>query len=95
MRDPTMSHDYHLDIRPECLQPAHCWMPPTGAEIQEVLRRGGFTGRGASEFLGLSTKSDGRHIRKWISGESPIPYSAWAMLCHAAGLGIIWEDENE
>lgn len=88
-----MNHDYHIDIRPECLQPARHWASPTGAEIQEVLRRAALTGRGASEFLGLSTKSDGRHVRKWISGESAIPYSAWALLCHAAGLGIIWDAE--
>src|SRR5471032_1437656 len=24
-----------------------------------------------------------------------IPYSAWALLCHAAGFGTIWIDESE
>jgi hypothetical protein len=77
-------------IRRECLRPAIYWSEPTGAEIQEVVRLAGFTGRKAADFLGLADKS-GRQIRRWISGETGIPYSAWALLCHAAGLGHIWE----
>ncbi|WP_080434433.1 MULTISPECIES: transcriptional regulator [Burkholderia cepacia complex] len=89
-----MSNENRLDIRPECLQPAKHWAEPTGPELQEVVRRAGFSGRAAEAFLGLSAKSDGRTIRKWISGETSIPYSAWALLCDAAGLGIIWRDES-
>ncbi|KGW11404.1 putative transcriptional repressor protein korC [Burkholderia pseudomallei MSHR4000] len=90
-----MSSQFQLEIRPECLQPARHWAEPTGAEIQEVLRRTGFSGRAAEAFLGMSSKSDGRSVRKWISGESSIPYSAWALLCHVAGLGAIWEDQGD
>lgn len=85
-----MNMDISIEIRPECLQPAQFWAEPTGAEIQEVLRRASFSGRSAEAFLGLSSNSAGRTVRKWISGQSPIPYSAWALLCHAAGFGEIW-----
>jgi hypothetical protein len=85
-----MTTAVQTSIRPECLQPAVNWMEPTGAEIQEVIRLAGFSGRSAADFLGLADKS-GRQLRRWISGDASIPYSAWALLCDAAGLGRIWE----
>ena len=84
----------HIEIRPECLQPAANWASPTGAEIQEVVRRTGMSGRAATRFLGLAD-GDGRQIRRWVSGDSPIPYSAWALLCDAAGLGQIWRVDSD
>jgi len=89
-----MTVDTTTTIRRECLQPAIYWAKPTGAEVQEVVRLAGFTGRSAAEFLDLADRS-GRQIRRWISGENEIPYSAWALLCHAAGFGHIWETEEE
>jgi hypothetical protein len=85
-----MTTDVQTKIRPECLQPAVNWMAPTGAEIQEVIRLAGFSGRQAADFLGLADKS-GRQLRRWISEDAGIPYSAWALLCDAAGLGRIWQ----
>ncbi|MBN3785568.1 XRE family transcriptional regulator [Burkholderia sp. Ac-20353] len=90
-----MSPTTHLEIRRECLQPALYWSRPTGAEIQEIVRRAGMSGRKAEAYLGLSGKSDGRQIRKWISQESLIPYAAWALLCDAAGLGQIWRINSD
>ncbi|CAE6850463.1 XRE family transcriptional regulator [Paraburkholderia aspalathi] len=87
-----MSDRQVVEIREECLRPAIHWSKPTGAEVQEVLRRAGFTGRLAADYLDLADKS-GRQIRKWISGETRIPYAAWALLCYAADLGNIWEVE--
>jgi hypothetical protein len=85
-----MSDQPGVEIRDECLRPAIYWVPPTGAEVQEVLRRAGFTGRLGADYLDLADKS-GRQIRKWISGDTRIPYAAWALLCYAADLGTIWE----
>ena len=84
-----------VHIRRECLQPALYWSRPTGAEIQEVMRRAGMSGRKAEAYLGLSDKNNGRQIRKWISLESSIPYAAWALLCDAAGLGQIWRIDTD
>jgi ribosomal protein S28E/S33 len=89
-----MSTTVHLEIRPECLQPAVHWASPTGAEIQEVVRRTGMSGREAARFLGLSD-GDGRQIRRWVAGDARIPYSAWALLCDAAGIGQIWRIDSE
>jgi hypothetical protein len=80
----------YLNIRRECLQAGIYWAQPTGAEIQEILRQAGMTDRSAAAYLGLKDKS-GRHIRRWTSMENDIPYSAWALLCYAAGYGPIWE----
>jgi hypothetical protein len=85
-----MTTDIQVNIRRECLQPAAFWAQPTGVEVQEVVRLAGFTGRSAAEFLDLADKS-GRQIRRWISGDNEIPYSAWALLCYVAGFGAIWE----
>lgn len=89
-----MQAELHVTIRPECLKPAIQWERPTGPEVQEILRLAGFTGRVAAEYLDLSDKS-GRQIRRWVSGLTEIPYSAWALLCYAAGLGAIWEISAE
>lgn len=84
--------DFYTHIRDECLVPwIKGWQQPTGVEVREVIRRAGLTGRDAADLVGLSEKGGGRQIRRWISGESQIPYAAWALLCHAGGLGLIWE----
>lgn len=91
-----------MAIRAECLKPAaEGWEPPTPEEIRGVLnriatRRGveKFSGGMAAKFLGLGDKGD-RAVRRWIGGNSEIPYAAWALLCSEAGLGEIWKREGE
>lgn len=85
-----MNEAFETQIRPECLTHGAIWSEPTGPEIREVIRRLGFTGSQVASFLGMSAKSSGRHVRKWIAGDASIPYSAWAILCEGAGLGKIW-----
>jgi hypothetical protein len=85
-----MNTNTSLEVRRECLQPAIYYAEPTGAEIQETIRLAGFNGRMGADYLGLADKT-GRQIRRWASGDARIPYSAWALLCYAAGFGHIWE----
>jgi hypothetical protein len=80
------------NIRLECLKPADRWTPPTGDEVREVLRVSGLSGSRAARVLGLGLKGD-RTVRRWIGEDSPIPYAAWAILCHVAGLGVIWKED--
>ncbi|MEX3547640.1 MAG: transcriptional regulator [Burkholderia sp.] len=81
------------NIRLECLRPAHDgWEQPTGEEVREVLRTAGFTGGHAARVLGLGAKGD-RTVRRWIGGDSSIPYAAWALLCDFADLGQIWKGQ--
>ena len=94
-----MSMGNHPNIRIECLRPAVGWVQPTGEEIREVLRLAGshseaktsLTGAKTAKVLGLGAKGD-RTVRRWISGESSIPYAAWAILCDLAGFETIWKD---
>ncbi|MFJ3465341.1 transcriptional regulator [Achromobacter spanius] len=75
-------------IRPECLRPfADGWQQPESGEVRAVLSMAGLTGGEAAKLLGIS---DGRTIRRWTGGDSPIPFAAWAILCEVAGLGVIW-----
>jgi len=90
--------DHSISIRPECLRPAASgWVKPTGPEIREIIQRAGFTQSEAARLLGVAVQPSGgaRQIRKWIAEEHHIPYPAWALLCHAAGLGEIWINEPD
>jgi DNA-binding transcriptional regulator YiaG len=87
-----------ITVRPECFRRADDgWERPTGAEIREIMRQAELTDSKVARLVGVSFQSAGgsRRVRKWTSEESEIPYAAWALLCHAAGLGIIWVDEKE
>ena len=80
-------------IRNGCLQPAVSWEQATGDEVREVLRLANFTGGHAARALGLGAKGD-RTVRRWVGGDSSIPYAAWALLCDFAGLGMIWKRQD-
>ncbi len=80
-------------IRNGCLQPAASWEQATGDEVREVLRLANFTGGQAARALGLGAKGD-RTVRRWVGGDSSIPYAAWALLCDFAGLGMIWKRQD-
>lgn len=80
-------------IRKECLSCAISWTPPTPEEIKYCmgLLKPGLSGGELSAWLCLG-KSGGRTVRRWIGGETPIPYAVWCMMCAQAGLGEIWGD---
>jgi hypothetical protein len=49
---------------------------------------------GLARLVGLKVRPGDRGSRvvtRWKTGENKIPYSAWALLAHRAGYGIIWE----
>ncbi|BCF95393.1 transcriptional regulator [Paraburkholderia largidicola] len=80
-------------LKPEHLRPfAEKWERPTGEVIAEVLHRAGLTGVRAAQLTGVA---DDRSVRRWTGDERGIPYAAWALLCHAAGLGQIWLQQQD
>lgn len=75
-------------IKPEYLCPfAKGWEQPDGEAVRAILKLANFTGEQAAKLVGLA---DSRTVRRWTGNDSPIPYAAWALLCHAAGYGPIW-----
>ena len=66
-------------------------------ELRALLRRGRLTGSAAAAIAGVNPRT----IRRWIGGESEIPYSAWArihahveqeeMIAEAEAAGAAWE----
>lgn len=96
----------HEELRPETLRSFPHWEPPTAEEIRLVVRlaaraRGKrkLTHVEVAGLCGASSTGSGsgkgsRTVRRWIGGESRIPYAAWAILCAEAGLGFIWRGES-
>lgn len=87
-----------VTIRPETLKPATSgWLTPTPAEIRQAISLAGLTQFSTGQFLGLAVQpatgrsgNTCRTVRRWLKGETTIPYPAWALLCNAAGFGQIW-----
>ncbi len=51
-------------------------MKATADEFRSLLRRGKLTGAAAAEIAGVNPRT----IRRWIGGNSKIPYSAWTLI---------------
>ena len=82
-----------LTVRKSCLVPfSDDWQQPTPTEIRTVMKEAGFTGSQLAKACGLKSarSSGGRTVRRWLSGDSEIPYAVWCLLCYEAGYGIIW-----
>jgi hypothetical protein len=75
------------NIRPECLQNASIWVPPTSHEIRLALNMAGWSG---VEFSKRINTND-RTIRRWLGDDIKIPYTVWCVLCAQANLGLIWK----
>lgn len=75
-----------ISIRNETLTTNIRWVQPTPEEIRLVISLSGWSQSETARFLGVTT----RQVNRWVKGEAKISYSAWAILCHQAGLGKIW-----
>ena len=75
-------------VRPETLAPFHQWTPPSPGEIRAALQAAGWTGEGFAKVIGINPRT----VRRWLGGDVDIPYAAWAVLCIAAGWGVIWDE---
>jgi hypothetical protein len=101
-----MSQPNKVNVRSETLRAFPSWEPPTPDEIREVFTLAGekrglkkLTGAQVADLVGASSTGAGigkgsRTVRKWVGGESRIPYGAWAILCAEAGFGLIWRSEG-
>lgn len=79
----------NLNIRKECFQKFPDWQLPTPEEIRVLLEFSKMTQKQASEYLGLRD-TDGRSFRRFVNGDSKIPYSYWVLLCMYVGIDRFW-----
>ncbi|MDR3443291.1 MAG: transcriptional regulator [Legionella sp.] len=81
------SYNIQGGIRPECLHKPNRWEKPTGEEIKVALSMAGWSGVELSRRI----DTNDRTVRRWLSGDQPIPYAVWCILCVEANLGQIWK----
>ncbi|HHD7476778.1 TPA: helix-turn-helix domain-containing protein [Klebsiella oxytoca] len=75
-------------IRESCFRPAEQWEPPTGTELRYLLEDVlCLSQEGLARYVGVTSRT----VRRWVSGESPVAYSVWCVLCIDAGLPPIWK----
>ncbi len=80
------SYGEPADVRETCLLPHSDWTEPTPEEVRAVMKKANWTGEEFARRVGV----EGRTVRRWSSGDKPINYPAWCVLCMQAGLGKIW-----
>lgn len=82
------NNPYPAAIRQECfLSYGAGWICPTPEEIRTLMQIAQLTGSKAATLTGMK---DSRTVRRWIGGDTPIPFSSWAILVEYAGFGKIW-----
>lgn len=75
-------------IRPECfLSYGEGWLRPTPEEIRFLISEIGLSGSQVAKLTGVK---ESRQVRRWISGDAPISFAAWALIVESAGYGKIW-----
>lgn len=80
-----------VEVRRETRLPfaSQGYRAPTKDEFRSVTQTLGLTGSMVGQLLGVTSRA----VRKWIGGESEVPYSAWRLLLIHAGLAL--EDPDE
>ncbi len=74
-------------VRAECLRAASDgWEVPTRQEVLMMVRRAGGVER-VKTLLGLASR---RELNRWTTGQEPIRYADWVLLCEAGGEKVAW-----
>jgi hypothetical protein len=88
-----------VKFRPETLLPyGRGWQDPTREEIRGMLAKAGQAMGKGSSLTGAETAAlvgvESRTVRRWLGGDSAIPYAVWAILAYEAGFGEIWKSDG-
>lgn len=58
----------------------------TPADLRDLMRRGKLTGAAVARLTGVNART----VRRWLSGDSAIPFAAYALLdAHVARAGFL------
>ena len=66
-------------------------MTTTLTEFRALLRRGNLTGSAAATIAGVNPRT----IRRWLGGDSEIPYSAWLLISAHVDQKMVVEAQAE
>ncbi len=67
-------------------------MTPTGSDLRALLQRGKLTGSASARIAGVNART----LRRWIGGESAVPYSAYRVIeAHVEQQEMIAEGEAD
>lgn len=80
-----------VEIRESCFTPAaEGWTAPTPDELQTILARVKWSAANLQTMLGVTDRT----VRRWLSGESEMPFAPWCILAYQAGYGEIWKSSG-
>lgn len=67
-------------------------MTPTGSDLRALVKRGQLTGSAAARIAGVNART----FRRWIGGESVVPYSAYRVIeAHVEQAEMITDGEAD
>lgn len=73
-------------IKRSLLKPFVSWEQANEQDVKEIMHLAHLGVGDEARLVGVDEPT----INSWLSGETPIQYSAWALLANAAGFGFIW-----
>jgi len=86
--DKKAAYGFNTTIRPSTLtRHANGWDHPSPTEIKIAMQFAGWRSVDFHKSVGVFDRT----VRRWTSGEKPMPYATWCVLCSEAGLGEIWK----
>lgn len=77
-----------VSIRESCFLPvAEGWTAPTTDELETMLVMVRWKAGDLMRILGVTDRT----VRRWLSGQTEIPFAAWCIMSYQAGYGEIWK----
>lgn len=80
-----------LELPNECFVIAEKWQCPTREELLAFLKASNLDIAKIAKLVGVSRKTT---ANLWGIGKKKIPYAAWAIICHEAGIREIWKNKD-
>ncbi len=77
-----------VSIRETCFFPAsEGWTAPTANELEAMLMLIRWKAGDLVRILGVTDRT----VRRWLSGQTEIPFAAWCIMAYQGGYGEIWK----
>jgi len=81
-------YGFNTTIRPSALTAYSAeWDHPSPTEIKIAMQAAGWRAVDFHKAIGVNDRT----VRRWLSGDKPMAYATWCVLCSQAGYGDIWK----